>query len=83
MIVVLCLLMKGPEKEKYFSTISFAIILLVLTPLLTIVSIEMASARETPVHIGNPHDFRPGPPIPSCNANFHQGPPDDPIKGCK
>ena len=32
---------------------------------------------------GNPNDFRPGPPIPSCNADFNQGPPDDPLKGCR
>ena len=30
---------------------------------------------------GNPHDFRTGPPIPSCNADFNQGPPDDTLKG--
>ena len=29
-----------------------------------------------------PNAFRPGPPIPSCNAQFHQGPPDDSIRGC-
>ena len=53
----------------------------------TITSLPIAKAQgQGPppiVHIGNPHDFRPGPPIPSCNANFHQGPPNDPIKGCK
>ena len=26
-----------------------------------------------PVHIGNPHDVRGGPPIASCSADFHQG----------
>ena len=36
-----------------------------------------------PPKLGNPHDFRPGPPIPSCSADFKQGPPDDPIKGCR
>ena len=30
---------------------------------------------------GNPNDFRPGPPIPSCNADFNQGPPGDLLKG--
>ena len=50
----------------------------------TVVSIPIASAKENPpVKIGNPHDFGPGPPIPSYNADFNQGPPDEPIKGCR
>jgi hypothetical protein len=40
-------------------------------------------ARTEPIHIGNPNGFRPGPPIPSCSADLHQGPPDDLIKGCR
>jgi hypothetical protein len=40
-------------------------------------------AETLPVKIGNPHDFRPGPPILSGNADFHHRPEDDPIKGCR
>jgi hypothetical protein len=49
----------------------------------SVVSIPNASARANPVKIGNQNDFRLGPPIPSCNADLHQGPPDYPIKGCR
>lgn len=49
----------------------------------TLVNVPSVMAQTDPVKIGNPHDFRPGPPIPSCNAEFNQGPPDDPIKGCR
>lgn len=48
-----------------------------------ILSVSVASAQTTPVKIGNPNDFRPGPPIPSCNAEFKQGPPGDDIAGCR
>ena len=48
-----------------------------------ILSISIAGAQTTPVKIGNPNDFRPGPPIPSCNAKFNQGPPEDDIEGCR
>jgi hypothetical protein len=48
-----------------------------------ILSTSVASAQTTPVKIGNPNDFRPGPPIPSCNAEFNQGPPGDDIQGCR
>ena len=48
-----------------------------------ILSGSVASAQTTPVKIGNPNDFRPGPPIPSCNAEFNQGPPGDDIAGCR
>jgi cystathionine beta-lyase/cystathionine gamma-synthase len=41
-------------------------------------------AQSPPISvIGNPHGFTTGPPIPSCKADFHQGPPNDPLKGCK
>lgn len=41
-------------------------------------------AQSPPISvIGNPHGFSTGPPIPSCKADFHQGPPNDPLKGCK
>jgi hypothetical protein len=50
----------------------------------TITSMPMAKAQNPPIGLfGNPNDFRPGPPIPSCRADFNQGPPDDPIKGCR
>ena len=29
-----------------------------------------------------PNVYKPGPPIPSCNAEAHQGPPDDLLRGC-
>ena len=56
-----------------------------LSTTVTSMPIAKAQGQGPPpiVHIGNPHDFRPGPPIPSRNANFHQGSPNDPIKGCK
>jgi hypothetical protein len=53
----------------------------------TVVSVPIARAQghaDPPIGLfGNPNDFRPGPPIPSCNADFNQGPPDDPLKGCR
>ncbi len=36
-----------------------------------LVNMPSAIAQADLVKIGNPHDFRPGPPIPSCNADFH------------
>ena len=63
--------------------IPILIMFLIVINGITIVSVSDANAKEDPVKIGNPHDFRPGPPIPSCNADFHQGPPDDDIKGCR
>jgi hypothetical protein len=48
----------------------------------TIWSVHPVEANKPP-KLGDPHHFRPGPPIPSCSADFHQGPPDDPIKGCR
>jgi hypothetical protein len=48
------------------------------------ISMLQVSAQAPPIGLfGNPHDFRTGPPIPSCNADFHQGPPDDTLKGCR
>ena len=72
--------------QKKFYGSWFAAMSLILMTLLTTTTIVVspASAKENPpVKIGNPHDFRPGPPIPSCAADFHQGPPNDPIKGCR
>jgi hypothetical protein len=49
-----------------------------------IVYIPPAMAQSPPITVvGNPHGFSTGPPIPSCKADFHQGPPTDPLKGCK
>lgn len=52
---------------------------------ITSIPIVLAQGKSDPPigQHGNPNDFRPGPPIPSCKADDHQGPPDDPIKGCK
>jgi hypothetical protein len=67
------------KPETILPIIAIAGVLMILA---VIVSIPHAMTRADPIHIGNPHDFRPGPSIPSCSA-AHQGPPDDPIKGCK
>jgi hypothetical protein len=49
------------------------------------VSMSLVNAQpQPPIGLfGNPNDFRPGPPIPSCNADFNQGPPNDTISGCR
>jgi hypothetical protein len=60
----------------------FMILSIVMSEVI-ILSVSVASAQTTPVKIGNPNDFRPGPPIPSCNAEFNQGPPGDDIAGCR
>ena len=60
----------------------FMILWIVMGPVI-ILSVSVASAHTTPVKIGNPNDFRPGPPIPSCNAEYKQGPPGDDIAGCR
>lgn len=44
--------------------------------------VRTADANK-PHKLGNPHDLRPAPPIPSCSADFRQGPPDDEIKSCR
>ncbi len=31
---------------------------------------------------GGPNNLRPGAPIPGCNSESHQGPPNDDIEGC-
>lgn len=47
-------------------------------------SVSAQGKANPPIGLfGNPNDFRPGPPIPSCNADFNQGPPGDPLKGCR
>jgi hypothetical protein len=75
------------EKRRNSMATPFMAIFLALMILLTItivVSIPPVMAQNPPIGLfGNPHDFRPGPPIPSCHADFHQGPPDDPRKGCR
>jgi hypothetical protein len=76
--------MKCPKKEEISMATCFVVIFLVLMTLSTIVSIAPARAQSPPIGLfGNPHDFRTGPPIPSCNADFNQGPPDDTLKGCR
>jgi hypothetical protein len=75
------------KKEENRATTSFAAMFLAGLLTFSIVAalsyIPTTMAKTTPVKIGNPHYFRPGPPIPSCNAEFHQGPPGDDIKGCR
>jgi hypothetical protein len=78
------------RKRRNSKATSFATIFLMLMTLLTIttvVSIPTARAQgkaDPPIGLfGNPNDFRTGPPIPSCNADFNQGPSDDPLKGCR
>lgn len=60
---------------------------LMATLSITITTMPIARAQgkaDPPIGLfGNPNDFRPGPPIPSCNADFNQGPPNDPLKGCR
>lgn len=65
--------------------ITIASILVIVSAFgVTAVSLSFASAQGPPTGMfGNPNDFRPGPPIPSCNADFHQGPPNDEISGCR
>jgi len=54
-------------------------LILALAIMTTVVATTTVVAVQTPlafaqgkgpplVHIGNPHDFQPGPPIPSCTA---------------
>ena len=53
----------------------------------TVTSMPIVRAQgkaDPPIGLfGNPNDFRTGPPIPSCNADFNQGSPNDPLKGCR
>ena len=76
----------GNSKVIYLAAIFLVVMTLVITTT-TVVSTAPAMAQgeaDPPIDLfGNPHDFRPGPPIPSCNADFNQGPPDDQIKGCR
>ena len=73
--------MKFSKKEKNPMATCFVVILVLMT-LSTIISIAPAMAQSPPIGLfGNPHDFRTGPPIPSCRADFHQGPPDYTLKG--
>ena len=66
------------------------ILALALMATITVVAVHTSSAfaqlgnGKPPISVvGNPHGFSTGPPIPSCSADFHQGPPNDPSKGCK
>jgi hypothetical protein len=57
---------------------------MVLTVIAITISLSLVNAKTPPIGLyGNPNDFRPGPPIPSCNAEFNQGPPNDAISGCR
>ena len=81
--------MKLRKRGNYMATCYSTIFLMLMTLLTitTVISIPPTTAQgkaDPPIGLfGNPHDFRPGPPIHSCNADFKQGPPDDPIKGCR
>jgi len=59
----------------------FMILSMVMSAMVLFTSV--ASAQHIPIKFGNPNEFRPGPPIPSCNAQFNQGPPGDDIQGCR
>lgn len=53
----------------------------VVTLMLITSEVNANKGGEPPFNMDNSHDFRPGCPIPNCDANFHQGSPDDDIKG--
>jgi hypothetical protein len=60
--------------------------ILALAIMTTVVAVQTPLALAAPApnaHFGNPHDYKPGPPIPSCAADFNQGPPNDPQQGCR
>jgi hypothetical protein len=64
--------------------VAMSLILMTLLATTVVASIPPAKAQSPPISVvGNPHGFSTGPPIPSCKADFHQGPPNDPLKGCK
>jgi len=81
----------GVQERRNSTAVGFAAMSLILMTLLAtttiVASIPRANAQgkaDPPIGLfGNPNDFRPGPPIPSCAADFDQGPPNDPIKGCR
>ena len=63
-----------------------ALVLYLATAIIIGSPISQVKAQSTkpPISVvGDPHDFSSGPPIPSCKADFNQGPPNDPLKGCK
>ena len=72
--------------KRNSTVVGFAAVSLVVMTLLAtatiVASIPRANAEGNGppvVHIGNPHNFQPGPPIPSCNAE-----PSNPTAGgCK
>jgi hypothetical protein len=67
-----------------FVAMSLILIALLAATTTIVVSISPSKAQSPPISVvGNPHGFSTGPPIPSCKADFHQGPPNDPLKGCK
>jgi hypothetical protein len=66
-------------RKFIFALAIMTTVVVVQTPL----ALAQGNAHPPIGLFGNPHDFRPGPPIPSCSANFNQGPPNDPIKGCR
>jgi hypothetical protein len=76
---------KRNSKIVGFAAMSLVVITMFAT-ITIIASIPQAKAQSTKLPIsvvGNPHDFSVGPPIPSCKADFNQGPPNDPLRGCK
>jgi hypothetical protein len=83
-------LIRNNEVLKRNSTVAgFVTMSLILMTLLdatttVVASIPPAKAQSPPISVvGNPHGFTTGPQIPSCRADFHQGPPNDLLKGCK
>jgi hypothetical protein len=72
---------------KLIAMILGVALVLTLATVVTIgspISQVKAQSTKPPISVvGNPHGFSTGPPIPSCNADFNQGPPNDPLKGCK
>jgi len=80
-------LRKGRNSKARCHAVIFLVSITLVITTTTVVSIPPAMTQgkaDPPIRLsGNPNDFTPGPPIPSCNANFKLGPPDDPIKGCR
>jgi hypothetical protein len=73
------------SKLQVLVIISLLITVMLMVPAALYNHIVWAEAHPLPKELfqgGGPKHLSPGAPVPSCNANGHQGPPDDDIRGC-
>jgi hypothetical protein len=79
--------MKSQPACKILIWLSVALFVIAISPMSSVLALTSPTLPPVPkILFGGgyqgPNAYRTGPPIASCNAEFHQGPPDDSLRGC-